>query len=142
MDLSAFLMENALPPEEREVVISNRFLQDGEPVKFRLRSISEGENLRLKKSCRLKTPDRPDGILDRDRYLLKLAAAAVVSPDLKDASLQQSWGVMGEEELLLKMLSAGEFAALLAEVKAVCGFEHRPELKETLKKSSAGETAN
>ena len=135
MDLKAFLMENAVLPEVREAVISERFLEDGEPVRFRLRALSEGENIRLKKSCRQKSPDRPDGILDRDKYLLKLAAAAVEYPDLKDASLQQSWGVRGEEELLSKMLTAGEFAALLAEVKAVCGFESDPgELKETLKK--------
>jgi len=135
MDLKAFLMENAAPMQMREAEISGRFSVDGKPVKFRLRPLSEGENIRLKRSCRVKTPDRPDGVLDRDRYLLKLAAAAVVYPDLKDASLQESWGVRGEEELLSKMLSAGEFAVLLGEVKAVCGFESDPpDLKETLKK--------
>lgn len=133
MDLQAFLMENAPMPQNKEVLVSKRFLVDGKPALFRLRAVSEGENVALRRACRVKSPDRPDGVLDRDRYLLKLAAASVVWPELKNTALQDSWGVRGEEELLSRMLTAGEFATLLAAVREICGFEEE-RLKEQLKK--------
>jgi len=52
-----------------------------------------------------------------------LTAAAVVFPDLKNAELQKHYGVMGEAELLQKMLYAGEFAELAQQVQALSGLE-------------------
>lgn len=142
MDLQAFLMENTRPPREMTLPLSERFLDsDGQRAPFVLRGISEEQNAALRAACQ-----RPQGDgqphLDRERYLKKLAAACVFSPDLESAQLQQSWGVLGAEALLCKMLTAGEFARLLAAAEEVCGFGRLEEKKDALKKASAGETAS
>lgn len=53
------------------------------------------------------------------RYESMVLAASVVFPDLKGADLQDSYGVMGAENLLEKMLTAGEFDSLQEAVEAV-----------------------
>ena len=113
MDLQAFLMENVPPFEEKELLLSDRL------PPFRIRAISEEENARLRAGCRKEAADT----IDTDRYLLRLAAACVLFPDLENASLQRSWGVMGADALLRKMLSPGEFARLLEQVQIACGFD-------------------
>lgn len=141
MDLNAFLKQNVLPPAREELALSARFSdKSGEPALFLLEGISEEENAALRLSCCRK--ERGSIVHDRERYLKKLAAACVRVPDLKDAALQASWGVLGEEELLSKMLTAGEFARLLEAAERVCGFVPFAERKDALKKASAGETAN
>ena len=115
MDLQAFLMENVPRLEAEEVWVSGRF---SEP--FLVRGISEEENARLRAGCRSR--DSFDGV-DVSLYLARLAAACVVKPDLEDAGLQRSWGVLGADALLRRMLSAGEYARLLERVQAVCGFD-------------------
>ena len=135
MDLQGFLMEDVLPPREETLILSERF---GGP--FKVAGVSEEENAALRAACRRRSEN---GVaFDRERYLKKLAAAAVREPDLKDAALQQSWGVLGEEALLSKMLTAGEFAKLLVAVERVCGFGAPDGRKNALKKVSAGETAS
>lgn len=135
MDLQAFLRENVGGPEDREVRVSGRF---AEP--FVVRGISEEENAGLRAGCRKN--GGLDGV-DADRYLARLAAACVVSPDLENAALQRSWGVMGTEALLKRMLSPGEFAKLLEAVQEVCGFDVAVrEMAEQLKNGSCKATKN
>lgn len=140
MDLSAFLKGNVMPPMREELTLSARFSdKSGEPAVFAVEGISEEENEALRRSCLRR--DRDGVRVDRERYLKKLAAACVKVPDLKDAALQESWGVLGEEALLSKMLTAGEFARLLEAAERVCGFRSFEERKEAAKKAFAGETA-
>ncbi|EQG32401.1 phage XkdN-like family protein [Clostridioides difficile DA00129] len=47
----------------------------------------------------------------------------IVFPDLHDAELQNSYGVMGAEELLTTMLTPGEYTDLSSEVGEVNGFD-------------------
>ena len=146
MDLHGFLRPEVLPVREKEVVISERFPGgDGKPAAFKLRGISEEENAAIRRSCQKKGGALDTPALDRDRYLRRFAAACVVYPDLKDGELQASWGVMGEDMLLGKMLTAGEFARLLAAAQEVCGFIRADEagkVKDELKNASGGETEN
>ena len=55
--------------------------------------------------------------------MAKLVVASVVFPDLKDAELQKSYGVLGADQLLRKMLLPGEYATLLQKVQEVNGFD-------------------
>lgn len=52
-----------------------------------------------------------------------MAAACTVAPNLNDASLQDSYGVMSADELLKAMLLPGEYADYLAKVQEICGFD-------------------
>jgi hypothetical protein len=123
--LKAFLAANAEQVENRRVVISDRFRDGGKPVLWELRAISEAENEALRKSCTklVKSKRGDQEKTDNNLYIGKLAAESVVYPDLKDAELQNSYGVMGTEVLLKKMLTAGEYATLLAQVQEINGFD-------------------
>ena len=55
-------------------------------------------------------------------------------PDLHDAALQDSYGVMSPEELLKEMLDdAGEYADLAVKVQQISGFTSLAEDVETAK---------
>ena len=146
MDLQAFLRPDVLPARETEVILSDRFRDaDGNPVPFKLKGISEEENSRIRRSCQRQSIGIEQPAFDRENYLRRFTAACVTSPDLKSQTLQQSWGVMGEEALLGVMLTAGEFARLFVAAREVCGFIAGAEaenVKNTLKKACGGETAN
>lgn len=147
MDLQAFLRPEVLPAREMEVILSERFCdQDGNPVPFKLKGISEDENSRIRRSCQRQNHNGTDApVFDRENYLRAFTAACVVSPDLKNQSLQQSWGVMGAEALIGVMLTAGEFSKLFAAAREVCGFISGSEaetVKNTLKKDCGRETVN
>ena len=53
----------------------------------------------------------------------KLAAECTVFPNLKSAELQDSYGVMGDDVLLKKMLYSGGIADYLLKVQEVNGFQ-------------------
>ena len=124
MDLSAFLAENAIPPEEEAAfVVSKRFLSDEtdkkgnrKPLQWKLKAITGAEDESLRKSCVKRVPVP-------NLYLGKLAVACTVYPNLNDKALQDSYKVMGAENLLKTMLTSGEYAEYLQKVQEVCGFD-------------------
>lgn len=118
--LKAFL--NPIKPEKREVIVSDRFQEDGKPVPFIIRPITQKENeLLIKKYT--KRDKKGNEIFDRTGYIHELVASAVVFPDLKNAELQQAYGVLGETELLKEMLLVGEFATLAQAVQELSGLD-------------------
>ena len=119
--LKAFL--NPITPEEKEVIVSVRFQEDGNPVPFRIRALTQKENEQLvKKHTRV---DKKTGneIFNRINYNHDMVASAVVFPDLTDAQLQKAYNVAGEIELLKNMLLIGEFVTLAAEVQELSGLD-------------------
>lgn len=56
-------------------------------------------------------------------YTAYFVAASVVSPNLESATLQDSYGVMGAENLLLAMVDAGEYKALLEVIVKLNGLD-------------------
>ncbi|MEC0089329.1 phage tail assembly chaperone [Paenibacillus macquariensis] len=126
-DLSMFFAQNAAVEVAEEVEVSTRFKdKDGKVGKWKLRSITEDDNQELRKSATKKTKGK-NGMytsdLDTNEYLSKLVVACVVYPDLKNAEIQKTYGVMGAEKLLRKMLLPGEFSALMEKVQAMNGFD-------------------
>lgn len=98
-NLRAFLAE-AAARENVRVAVSARFVDEaGEAQLWELAPLTAAEVQDLLGEGR------------RD-LLLPLLAKSVVWPDLQSAELQDSYGVLGAEQLLLKMLSPGEFAVL------------------------------
>jgi hypothetical protein len=116
--LSAFL--HPVQVDNKEVIISNRFLEDGVPVPFIIRPITEKENGQLMKKYTRKDKNGKD-MLDRTEYAHALVASAVVFPDLTNAELQERYKVMGETSLLTAMLNVGEFALLSRMVSEISG---------------------
>ena len=118
--LSAFL--NPVKTENKEVIISDRFQENGKPVPFVIRPITQAENEELMKKHR-KVDKQGVEIFNRIQYNQELTAAAVVEPPLNNAELQKCYGVLGASKLLSVMLYAGEYATLLEEIQKLSGFD-------------------
>ena len=121
MRLEAFL--NPVQPQNEKVVVSKRFVEDGKPVPWEVRPILQDENDKLMKKYTKKDKKTNTESFDRQGYITELIASAVVFPDLKNAELQKAYGVMGEAELIKKMLLVGEFATLTQKVQALSGLD-------------------
>lgn len=121
MSLKAFL--NPVLPQNEKVVVSKRFIEDGKPVPWEVRPILQDENDKLMKKYTKKDKKTNTESFDRQGYITELTASAVVFPDLKNAELQKAYGVMGEVELLKKMLLVGEFATLTQKVQTLSGLD-------------------
>ena len=118
MTLEAFLKQNAVSVDNRKCVVSERFAVDGIAVNWEYRAITSAEDEEIRKVCLKKGGD-----FDVDKCLGLLMAECTVFPDLKDMSLQDSYGVMGEDTLLKTMLTPGEYASYLEKIQEINGFE-------------------
>lgn len=97
---AAFWPENCERSAKR-LVVSARFCdEEGRPVEWQVEPLAAKDLLALYREG----GGRNVG--------LRLLAAAVSEPDLRSAELQDRWGVMGAEQLLLAMLSPGEYQRL------------------------------
>lgn len=128
-NLSAFMAQNAIQPEEIEFVASKRFVdENGKPIPWKIRCITSTEDEVIRKACtkRVPIPGKRNQFtqeIDSSLYVGKLAVACTVFPDLNDAELQDSYGVMGADVLLKTMLTPGEYAAYLVKIQEVNGFD-------------------
>lgn len=118
--LSAFL--NPIKAENKKVIISNRFIENGEPVPFEIRPITQEENKKLIRKY-IKIDKKGVETFDRAEYLAELVASAVVFPDLTNAELQKAYNCLGASALLQKMLLVGEFAELSNQVQMLSGLD-------------------
>ncbi|QWU15643.1 Phage XkdN-like tail assembly chaperone protein, TAC [Paenibacillus sophorae] len=125
-EFSLFFAQNVSCDTTEEFIVSTRFKdKDGKPAAWKLRSMTEDENQECRKAATRKIKGK-NGVytpeIDANDYMAKLMTASVVYPDLKNAELQRSYGMLGAEALLRKMLLPGEFAALGERVQALNGF--------------------
>jgi len=117
--LKAFL--NPIQVENREVIVSNRFQENGKPIPFIIRPITQKENEQLIRKY-TKKDKKGQEVFNRMEYIQALTAAAVVFPNLADAELQKVYG-LGETEVLKNMLLVGEFAELAKAVQELSGLD-------------------
>lgn len=99
----------------------------GFSVPFVIRELTNEENEKLQKSATKITKNRAGQIvqnMDQDKYAKDLLLASVVQPDLNSEELQNFYGTLADPYgTLKKMLSIGEFTALVQEVNDLSGVE-------------------
>ena len=119
--LSAFL--NPVQAENKEVIVSERFRENGKTVPFVIRPITQQENETLMKKHR--SVDKKSGVeqFNRISYNRELTAMAVVEPDLNNAELQKRYGVLGADKVLSAMLYVGEYGTLMEAVQELSGLD-------------------
>lgn len=120
MSLSAFL--NPVKYENKKVVISKRFVdENGNAEEWELQPLNENEVEKIRKAAGANVKQADNA--SKEQYMSELCAKCVVYPDLKNAQLQDVYGVMGEAELLKEMLLSGEYTRLVLEVTKINGFD-------------------
>lgn len=123
--LSAFL-KPVKTTIEKEVVISDRFVgDDGKPVPFKVRAISQEENDAL---VRAATKTRNEGgqrveRLDSVEYAQRLIVAATVSPDFREKDICEAYGVVSPLMVPGKMLLSGEYNRLMKAITELSEFD-------------------
>ncbi len=127
-NLSAFLAQNAMKVENIKHVASKRFTNEAGAIPWEISCITSTEDEALRKSCTKRVPvvgkrGQHTQETDYNLYLGRLAAMCTIHPNLDDAELQNSYGVMGADALLKTMLTPGEYADYLTKVQEVNGFE-------------------
>ncbi len=102
--------------------------ENGRPLEWEFRHITSKENESLRDDCTIEVPitGKPNMFRPKvlsGKYIQKMIAASVVTPDLYDAQLQDSYGVSTPEDLLLAMVDdPGEYNELTAFVQRFQGF--------------------
>ena len=122
--LSAFL-NPATSGEEKEIVISNRFLdENGAPVPFKIRALSQEETDAITKKAtrRMKVNGQTTEMLDSVDFSHRMVVAATVEPDFTSKEICDHLGVMDPLLVPGKMLLSGEYAKLMQEISALSGF--------------------
>lgn len=102
--------------------------ENGNPLEWEFRHVTSKENDALRDECTIEIPvtGKPNMFrpkVQSSKYTQKMVAASVVTPDLYDKELQDSYGVTTPEDLLLAMVDdAGEYNELLSWVQNFQGF--------------------
>ncbi len=103
--------------------------ENGEPLEWEFKHISSKENEELREECTTEVPVTGKFGMYRNKtngaaYVRKLITASVVYPELDNSELQESYGVMGAEDLLMEMVDdPGEYAELAEFVQKMQGFK-------------------
>lgn len=118
-NLSCFLSQNKIKKANLKYVASKNFIDENRnPIEWEIRELTNAESDDIKKQCSIKVRNKNTYTMefDSDQYGAKVAAKCTVFPDLNDAKLQDSYGVMGDDALLKAMLSLGEYTDYCAKV--------------------------
>lgn len=138
--LSAFFAQNAKRIENTKYVASKRFIdpETKKPVEWEIQCITADENMKIRKRFFTQSPvpgrkGQFTQTFDANGYSAAIAVRCTVFPDLNDAELQNSYGVMGAEALISTMLSPGEFEDYAEAVLIANGFQEPDEIVEEAK---------
>ncbi len=127
---SAFMKANKIEKKnERYAATRSLVDENGKPLEWEFRHITSKENEELRDDCTIDVPitGKPNMFRQKVKsglYIQKMIAASVVVPDLYDKELQDSYGVMTPEDLLLAMVDdPGEYNDLASFVQKFQGFD-------------------
>lgn len=102
--------------------------EKGKPLEWEFKHISSKENEEIREGCTIDIPvtGKPNMYrpkLKSSLYIRRMIAASVVTPDLFDSELQDSYGMKTPEDLLMAMVDdPGEYNDLAAFVQKFQGF--------------------
>lgn len=130
MSFEKFMKDKKATRENTKFAVSQSFKDDeGKPLLWEIRPLTTRVNNDLVSDCTIEVPvkgktNQMKTSLNQSKYMAKLVCASVVEPNLNDKSLQDSYGVMKPEDLILEMLdNPSEFGALVQFIKKFNGFD-------------------
>ncbi|MFW5631427.1 MAG: phage tail assembly chaperone [Acetivibrio ethanolgignens] len=123
-NFEAFLNQNKKKQKNVKVVASKDFVDEsGNPVEWEIRALKPNEAEKIRSVC---NTVRGDGVVitDNAQFNRMVAAKCTVYPNLNDKELQDSYGVMGAEELIQEMLDKdGEYQAYVGKILELSGYK-------------------
>ena len=129
-DLSRFLKKNKKTKDNLKIAATASFLdENGKPLLWEIRPLTTKEDNALRDDCTVdvQVTGKPGMFrpkFNANRYLAKMAVACVVYPNLNDKELQDSYGVMGAEQLIVEMLDdPGEYNVFMGQLQEYHGFD-------------------
>lgn len=131
--LTDFLLNNTVENLTKEVVVSDRFKVDGEILKFKIKAVNPDEFSDLQNQC-TKVGKKGKVNFDSKMFNEQLIINYTIEPNFKSADVIKKAGCMTSEQLVNKVLLAGEVATLVEEISALSGFDKDlEELREEAK---------
>lgn len=141
MDMNLFFKENQKQKENVKYAATKSLCDEqGKPLEWEFRHISSREmnEIQDRHTYEVQVTGKPGMYrpkVDSAKVNLSMICEATVWPDLNNAALMDSYGVMTPEELLLEMVNdPGEYTNLLKFVSELNGFNMQQEI-ETAKNS-------
>lgn len=135
-NFSRFMKSNKKQKENTTYAATKSLVdEEGKPLLWTIRPLTSKDNEEIREACTMDVPItgkpgmfRPK--LNSSKYLAKMICASVVEPDLYDSELQDSYGVMKPEDLILEMVNdPGEYAEFGAFIQKFNGFTESLEEK-------------
>ena len=130
--LEAFMLEEK--EEIVEYVASKRFKDsEGNPIPWKLRTITAKENDELRKQCykQVQTGKRLKQEFDTTKYLELLVLKSVVEPNLNSVELQDYYHTMSAVDLLKEhLLRPAEYDDLTAKAQEINGYDLEATVEE------------
>lgn len=125
-EFSAFFARNKKKHEKLKYVACQDFVNaDGKPIEWEIKRLTAKDDEQIRRAATKQIKLRNGSTrseMDTNVYLRKLTVAAIAYPNLNDAALQNEYDVMGADDLLLEMLTPGEYAELSTKVTEFNGF--------------------
>lgn len=134
--LNAFLHPVRPTVEEKEVIISTRFQdENGKPVPFKIRSLTQAENEQLMKKATKKKKINGQEVEYRDdmQYSREIVLAATLEPDFSNEEMCKTYGVLDPSLVPSKMLMTGEYQRLVAAISDLSGLNDSEDVFESAK---------
>lgn len=114
--------------------------EEENPVMWELRVLGYDEIKAITKRNTKNVPNKVTGAAEKrtnaEEAAMEMTLVSVVFPDLNDADLQDSWGVVGSEALLKAMLTPGEIVDLENAVQSAAGYSTEMDDKISAVKNS------
>lgn len=130
-----FLFENVGSPVEEQEFKLERFKSP-----FKIKSLTADEVSDLRKQATKRVLNRKthkyEQDTDENAFQDLVVAAAVVSPNLNNAELQESWGCIARPETILKkMLKVGEYTDLSEAIMDLSGLNNDDSSEELVEEA-------
>lgn len=121
--LSAFLKQNKKNETESVKFVASKNFVDakGNPIEWEIKALSSKKAEEIRTLCNKVVGNKV--ITDNALWQRSMAAACTVYPNLNDAELQDSYGVMNPADLIVEMLdNDAEYQAYCNKCSEVCGY--------------------
>ena len=126
---SRFMKQNKVAKENTTYPATKSLVdENGQPLLWTIKPMTTKENEAIRDECMMEipVPGKPNMYrpkLNTSKYIARMICACVVEPSLYDKDLQDSYGVMTPEELLVAMVDdPGEYQAFAAFIQEFNGF--------------------